>query len=133
MPYSRLSANYVAPQHKEGFVMKKFIVAVAAAVLVCSVSAEAGVVGMASYYKSGKVTANGERFNPHGMTAAHRKLKFGTKLRVTNVRTGKSVVVRVNDRGPFIRGRIIDLSLGAAKVIGITKSGVARISYTVLN
>ncbi len=113
--------------------MKKLIIAVAAAVLMTSVSAEAGVVGMASYYKSGKRTANGERFNPHGLTAAHRKLKFGTKLRVTNVHTGRSVVVRVNDRGPFIRGRIIDLSLGAAQVIGLTKSGVAKISYTVLN
>jgi rare lipoprotein A len=113
--------------------MKKFALAVAAAVLMFSVSAEAGVVGMASYYKSGKRTANGEHFNPNGMTAAHRKLKFGTRLRVTNMRTGKSVVVRVNDRGPFIRGRVIDLSLGAARVIGLTKTGVARISYTVLN
>jgi rare lipoprotein A len=113
--------------------MKKLIVAVAAAALTFSVTAEAGVVGMASYYKSGRLTANGERFNPHGMTAAHRNLKFGTKLRVTNVRTGRSVVVRVNDRGPFIRGRIIDLSLGAAQVIGLTKSGVAKISYIVLN
>jgi rare lipoprotein A len=113
--------------------MKKMCVAVVAAFVGFSAVADAGVVGMASYYKSGKRTANGEHFNPHGLTAAHRKLKFGTKVRVTNVRTGKSVVVRINDRGPFIRGRIIDLSLGAAKVIGLTKSGVARISYTVLN
>jgi rare lipoprotein A len=113
--------------------MNKFYAAVAAAIFMFSVSAEAGVVGMASYYKSGKRTANGERFNPHGLTAAHRNLKFGTKVRVTNVRTGKSVVVRINDRGPFIRGRIIDLSLGAAKVIGLTKTGVAKISYTVVN
>jgi rare lipoprotein A len=113
--------------------MMKLCVAATAAVLMFSVSAEAGVVGVASYYKSGKRTANGERFNPYGLTAAHRKLKFGTRLRVTNVRTGKSVVVRVNDRGPFIRGRVIDLSLGAAKVIGLTKTGVAKISYTVLN
>jgi rare lipoprotein A len=133
LPYSRPIGNYVALQHKKGLKMKKFIVAVAAAVLMFSVSAEAGNVGMASYYKSGKRTANGERFNPHGMTAAHRKLKFGTRLRVTNVRSGKSVVVRINDRGPFIRGRIIDLSLGAAQVIGLTKTGVAKISYTVLN
>jgi rare lipoprotein A len=116
-----------------GITMKKLFVAAVAACVGLSAVAEAGVVGMASYYKSGKVTANGERFNPHGFTAAHRKLKFGTKVRVTNVRTGKSVVVRINDRGPFIRGRVIDLSLGAAKVIGLTKSGVARISYTVLN
>lgn len=113
--------------------MKTLFVAVAAAVLLYSATADAAVVGMASYYKSGKRCANGELFNPHGLTAAHRNLKFGTKLRVTNVRTGKSVVVRVNDRGPFIRGRVIDLSLGAAKVIGLTKSGVAKISYSVLN
>jgi rare lipoprotein A len=113
--------------------MKKLCVAVAAAVLMFTVSAEAAVTGMASYYKSGKRCANGERYNPHGLTAAHRKLKFGTRLRVTNMRTGKSVVVRVNDRGPFIRGRIIDLSLGAAKAIGLTATGVARISYTVVN
>jgi rare lipoprotein A len=113
--------------------MKKFVCAVAAAVLLFSVSAQAGVVGMASYYKSGKRTANGEHFNPNGLTAAHRKLKFGTKVRVTNVHNGKSVVVRINDRGPFIRGRVIDLSLGAAKVIGLHRSGVAKISYTVLN
>jgi rare lipoprotein A len=113
--------------------MKKLFAAATAAFLVLSISAHAGVVGMASYYKSGRLTANGERFNPHGLTAAHRKLKFGTKVRVTNLRNGQSVVVRINDRGPFIRGRVIDLSLGAAKVIGLTKSGVAKISYTVLN
>jgi rare lipoprotein A len=117
----------------KGYLMKKLIVAAAAACFVLSASAHAGAVGWASYYKSGKVTANGERFNPHGLTAAHRKLKFGTKVRVTNVRNGKSVVVRINDRGPFIKGRVIDLSLGAAKVIGLHRSGVARISYTVLN
>jgi rare lipoprotein A len=113
--------------------MKKMIVAATAAFLMFAASANAGVVGMASYYKSGKLTANGERFNPHGLTAAHRKLKFGTKVRVTNMRNGKSVVVRINDRGPFIRGRVIDLSLGAAKVIGLHKSGVAKISFVVLN
>jgi rare lipoprotein A len=117
----------------KGYLMNKFFMAVAVASLAFSITAEANVVGMASYYKSGKVTANGERYNPHGLTAAHRKLKFGTKVRVTNVRNGKSVVVRINDRGPFIRGRVIDLSLGAAKVIGLHKSGVAKISYTVLN
>jgi rare lipoprotein A len=89
--------------------------------------------GLASYYKSGKQTANGERFNPNGLTAAHRTLPFGTKLRVTNLRTGKSVVVRINDRGPFIRGRVIDLSLGAAKLVEMTKSGVAKVTYSVLD
>ncbi len=89
--------------------------------------------GVASYYKSGKQTANGERFIPLGLTAAHRTLPFGTKVRVTNLRTGKSVVVRINDRGPFIRGRVIDLSLGAANLVGLTKSGVAKVTYSILN
>ena len=91
------------------------------------------MTGLASYYKSGKQTANGERFNPNGLTAAHRTLPFGTKLRVTNLRNGKSVVVRVNDRGPFIKGRVIDLSLGAANFVELTKSGVAKVTYSVLN
>ena len=89
--------------------------------------------GLASYYKSGKQTANGESFNPNGLTAAHRTLPFGTKVRVTNTRNGKSVVVRINDRGPFIRGRVIDLSLGAAKLVEMTTSGVAKVTYSILN
>jgi rare lipoprotein A len=89
--------------------------------------------GVASYYKSGKQTANGESFNPNGLTAAHRTLPFGTKVRVTNMRNGKSVVVRINDRGPFIRGRVIDLSLGAAKLVEMTSSGVAKVTYSLLN
>jgi rare lipoprotein A len=89
--------------------------------------------GVASYYKSGKQTANGESFNPNGLTAAHRTLPFGTKVRVTNMRNGKSVVVRINDRGPFIRGRVIDLSLGAAKLVEMTSSGVAKVTYSILN
>jgi rare lipoprotein A len=113
--------------------MKSFFVAAVAACFVFSAAAEANTVGMASYYKSGRLTANGERFNPHGLTAAHRKLKFGTRVKVTNMRNGKSVVVRINDRGPFIRGRVIDLSLGAAKAIGLTKTGVGRVKYTVMD
>jgi rare lipoprotein A (peptidoglycan hydrolase) len=82
----------------------------------------------ASYYWQGQKTASGERFNPHGLTAAHRSLPFGTKLRVVNPRNGRSVTVRVTDRGPFIKGRSLDLSLGAAKVLGITAQGVARVA-----
>lgn len=84
-------------------------------------------VGVASYYKHGKRTANGERFNPHGLTAAHRTLKFGTKVRVTHLKTKRSVIVRINDRGPFIRGRIIDLSLGAARAVGLNGTGKVEI------
>ena len=83
--------------------------------------------GKASYYSSGSTTANGEHFNPNGYTAAHRTLPFGTKLRVTNVANGRSVVVRVNDRGPFIKGRVLDLSKGAAKAIGMINAGTANI------
>lgn len=90
-------------------------------------------VGWASFYKSGKQTANGERFNPNELTAAHRNLPFGTRVLVTNLGNGKSVVVRINDRGPFINGRVIDLSLGAAKLVGLNRSGVAKIRYSVLN
>jgi rare lipoprotein A len=84
--------------------------------------------GMASYYWQGQMTASGARFNPQALTAAHRSLPFGTKVRVTNKRNGKSVVVTINDRGPFIRGRIIDLSSAAAGVIGMKGAGVASVT-----
>ena len=117
--------------------MKKLGVALFTGVFVCMAGvagiAEAkSIKGYASYYKTGKRTANGERFNPMGMTAAHRSLPFGTKVRVTNERTGRSVVVRINDRGPFVHGRVIDLSLGAANVVGLRSSGVARVTLLVL-
>src|SRR5947208_14165733 len=80
-------------------------------------------VGWASYYKYGRKTASGERFNARGLTAAHRTLKFGTRVRVTHLRTGRSVIVRINDRGPFVRSRIIDLSYGAAKAVGLRGTG----------
>jgi len=88
--------------------------------------------GMASYYWQGQMTASGAGFNPNGLTAAHRSLPFGTRVRVTNHSNGRSVVVKINDRGPFIRGRIIDLSSGAAGVIGMKSAGVARVSVAVL-
>jgi len=96
-------------------------------------AADAAQTGMASYYKHGARTANGERFDPHGYTAAHRTLPFGTRVLVTNLRNGKSVIVRINDRGPFTKGRVIDLSLGAAKVVGLTKSGVAKVKVVRLD
>ena len=82
--------------------------------------------GHASWYKHGRRTANGEAFNPNGMTAAHRSLPFGARVRVVNEKTGRSVVVRINDRGPFIGGRIIDLAHGAARQLGM--DGVATVS-----
>ena len=77
---------------------------------------------MASFYKHGSRTASGEKFNPGELTAAHRTLPFGTKVRVTNVATGKTVTVRVNDRGPFIDGRVIDVSHAAADARHVGRS-----------
>jgi rare lipoprotein A len=91
-----------------------------------------GQVGTASYYQHGQMVASGARFNPSALTAAHRSLPFGTRVRVTHLGSGRSVEVRINDRGPFIAGRIIDLSKAAAQLIGMTASGVARVSMTVL-
>ena len=92
-----------------------------------------GFSGMASFYgnESGSKTASGARFNQNAMTCAHRSLPFGTKLRVTH--RGQSVVVTVNDRGPFVRGRVLDLSTGAARAIGLTGAGVGHITAEVVS
>jgi rare lipoprotein A len=89
--------------------------------------------GMASYYgnESGSKTASGAHFNQNAMTCAHRSLPFGTKLRVTH--GGRSVVVTVNDRGPFVRGRVLDLSTGAARAVGLTGAGVGRVTAEVVS
>jgi rare lipoprotein A len=86
--------------------------------------------GQASYYHvkfEGRKTASGERFRKSGMTAAHRTAPFGSRLKVTNLANGKTVVVRVNDRGPFVRGRIVDVSNAAAGQLGMIGRGVARV------
>ena len=85
--------------------------------------------GVASVY-SGERTANGEYASAGGLTAAHRTLPFGMKVRVTNQHTGRSVVVRINDRGPFVRGRVIDITPAAAHALGM--SGLAPVTLTVL-
>ncbi len=90
----------------------------------------AATEGAASFYSGqfhGRKTANGETFSKDQLTAAHPSLPFGTWVRVTNLSNGKDVVVRINDRGPFVKGRIIDLSAGAAKEIGIMQSGVVQV------
>ena len=91
--------------------------------------------GMASYHGKdfhGRRTASGQRFNQHALTAAHRSLRFGTRVRVTNLRNRKSVVVTINDRGPYAKGRIVDLSRAAAQHLGMIKSGVARVRLKVV-
>ncbi|MEA5535985.1 septal ring lytic transglycosylase RlpA family protein [Crocosphaera sp. XPORK-15E] len=91
--------------------------------------------GMASWYGPGfhgRLTANGERYNQNGLTAAHKTLPFGTQVRVTNLNNGRSVTVRINDRGPYAHGRVIDLSRGAASLIGVVNSGVAPVQLEVL-
>ncbi len=92
-------------------------------------------VGNASWYGKkfhGRVTASGERYDMHELTAAHPKLPFGTRVRVTNLDNGQVVVVRINDRGPFVKERIIDLSYAAAKKIDMLQAGVAKIGLQVI-
>lgn len=88
--------------------------------------------GMASWYGESQMTASGERFNKHAMTAAHRSLPFGTHVRVTNLDNGRSVIVRINDRGPYGHGRIIDLSEAAARRLGMIAAGVVPVTIEVV-
>lgn len=87
--------------------------------------------GIASFYWQPQAVACGGRFNPNALTAAHKTLKCGSKVRVTNKRNGKSVVVTINDRGPFVKGRVIDLSKAAAQQIGMVSSGLAPVTIEV--
>jgi rare lipoprotein A len=89
-------------------------------------------LGIASFYSDEQQTANGETFNPQALTAAHPSLPFGTRLRVTNLATGRSVTVRVNDRGPYIPGRIVDVSVSAAESLGIVDKGIAKVKLDVI-
>ena len=88
--------------------------------------------GIASFYSEGNRTASGEKFNPQELTAAHPTLPFGTKLRVTNQHTGRSVTVRVNDRGPYVPGRVVDVSYSAAQALGMVGRGVAPVKLDVV-
>lgn len=109
----------------------------AAAALTASIVAGAAhaatTTGIASFYWQDQLTANGEQFDKHAMTAAHKTLPFGTLVKVTHLKTGKSAVVRINDRGPYIKGRVIDLSLAAAQKIGLThKQGITKVSMEIV-
>jgi rare lipoprotein A len=88
--------------------------------------------GVASYYSEGARVASGARFDPEGLTAAHPSLPFGTRLKVSDPKSGKSVVVTVNDRGPFVRGRVLDLSRGAARALGMESRGINRVTAQVM-
>jgi rare lipoprotein A len=93
------------------------------------------LTGVASYYHDslhGNQTASGKRYNKNALSAAHKSLPFGTRVRVTEVNSGRSVVLEVNDRGPFVKGRIIDLSRRAAKELGIIRKGIAKVKVEVL-
>ena len=104
-------------------------------IMACSPSVSSQFEGTASYYSEsldGKKTASGGTYKHWGLTAAHRKLEFGTRLRVTNIDNGRQVVVVVNDRGPYAKNRVIDLSGGAARKLDMLKSGVANVLVEVL-
>ena len=88
--------------------------------------------GRASWYSLTSKTASGERCDPGALTAAHRSLPFGTRVKVENLKNGKSVIVRINDRGPFVGGRIIDLTKAAANRLGFVTAGIAKVRLTVL-
>jgi peptidoglycan lytic transglycosylase len=94
--------------------------------------AEGSSFGVASFYTEGTKTASGEKFDPHELTAASPSLPFGTRVRVTNVSNGRSVVVRVNDRGPFVAGRVVDVSYSAAETLGMVERGTAKVKLDVV-
>ena len=107
--------------------------ALCAAVSLHSNEAVASQCGRASWYTMGTKTASGERMNANVLAAAHRTLPFGTRVRVDNLSNGRSVVVRINDRGPDAGGRVIDVTRGAAVQLGMIDSGVARVRLTALD
>lgn len=111
------------------------VAAVIGAIVVWQVAGPYYEVGIASWYGpgfQGNYTANGEIYDMNGISAAHKTLPFGTIVRVVDLDTGRSVVVRINDRGPFIEGRIIDLSKGAAEKLGIVDKGIARVGLRIV-
>jgi len=105
--------------------------------LACLTSSEASPgereeIGLASFYSQGRRTASGEPFDRNALTGAHRTVPFGTSVRVTMLKTGKHVIVRINDRGPFARGRVIDVSRRAAEILGMDGAGLARVRVEIV-
>ena len=125
-------------RHRSGLALTAAVILVAASLGCATTGPLAGgrseEVGLASYYgreHDGRRTASGEIFDMNEMTAAHRTLPFGTRVRVTDLANGRQVTVRINDRGPFRRGRIVDLSYAAARKLGIVGRGVAKVRVAV--
>jgi rare lipoprotein A len=112
--------------------LTKITVALAMVLSPVAAAAKSDNCGGASWYALHSKTASGERMRPAAMTAAHRSYAFGTKLKVVNRKNGKSVIVRINDRGPFIRGRVLDVSKGAAQQLGMVSAGHGQVCYQVV-
>jgi peptidoglycan lytic transglycosylase len=130
--YSKSSKRYASNSKPSRKVAKVRNTAHSTRSVASSGSYGGGSTGIASYYWQGQMTASGARFNPNAMTAAHRTLPFGTRVLVTHIASGRTVTVTINDRGPFVKGRIIDLSSAAAGALGIKGSGLAKVSVSVL-
>jgi len=116
--------------------MTRLFVVVSTLMLLFTASALSNTINtttvVTSWYQHGIKTASGQRFDPNGLSAAHRTLPFGTKLRLTNPNNGRSIIVTVNDRGPFIRGTGLDVSRGAAQQLGFIRQGKTKLQIQVL-
>jgi len=131
MRQARATRTLSAPAHL--LIALGMMVAAFSGLLLIQTGAEAAAqCGNASWYAMTSKTASGERANPSALTAAHRTLPFGTKVRVENRRNGRAVVVRINDRGPFVRGRVIDVSRAAAAKLGFVNAGTAPVRVSVV-
>lgn len=115
---------------EKNIMMKLFSILFLLFLFVSNVNAQTGIASWYGPGFQGKKTASGERFNTHALTAAHKTLKFGTKVKVTNLNNGRSVFVTINDKGPYVRGRVIDLSNAAKNAIGM--GGTAKVSLEVV-
>jgi len=118
----------------KSIVLLKYLFIVLIFCLIC-ISSQAQETGIASFYHDyfvGKITASGEKYDPNKLTVAHKSLPLGTMIKVTNLENDKSVIVRVNDRGPYVKNRILDLSKSAAVQLGLVQNGFARVSYSII-